>query len=157
MSLRINTQKLIKLKKGRVPTLGSDFVGVLIKNGKKNKATKIFENALANACLELRKPLPFVLKTVVNRTSLFFEIKTLKRGKRMLTIPHFANRDRIRFLTVRNLIRDLREEKSFLNLTDRLTQEFIKIVMGRSSKTIEKNKQIVKEAVRHKSFLHHRW
>ena len=37
MSLRINTQKLAKLKKGRVPTLGTSFVGVLIKNGKNNE------------------------------------------------------------------------------------------------------------------------
>jgi len=157
MSVRINKKKLNKIKKGRVPTLAANYINILIKDGKKAKATKIFENALSKACMQLKKPLPFILKTVSIRASLPLEINVVKRGKRVLSIPRFSNRNRFRFLTVRNLIRDVKNEKLFLNLTDRLTQEFIKIVLGKLSKTIEKNKQIVKEAVKNRSFIHYRW
>ena len=58
MSLRISLDKLNKLAKGKRNTFASNFTGLLLKNGGKGKASRMFENVFTYSCIRLKKPYP---------------------------------------------------------------------------------------------------
>ena len=157
MSLRISLDKLNKLAKGKRNTFASNFTGLLLKNGGKGKASRMFENVFTYSCIRLKKPYPYIVKNLMEKLALPFELKTETRGKRQYQAPYFAKRRRYRYLAMRRIIKDVRNDKVLNNLTTRLSYEVARVLTNMPSKTVKKLEDLRQDVVTHKAYFHFRW
>jgi ribosomal protein S7 len=157
MSLRISLEKLNKLGKGRRNTFPSSFTGLLLKNGGKGKASRMCENVFTYSSTRLKKPFPLVVRRLMSKLAVPFEIKTETRGKRQYQAPYFAKRRRHRYLAMKTIIKDVRNDKVLNNLTTRLSYEVARVLTDMPSNTVEKLNTLRKDVITHKAYLHFRW
>ena len=93
----------------------------------------------------------------MEKLALPFELKTETRGKRQYQAPYFAKRRRYRYLAMRSIIKDVRNDKVLNNLTTRLSYEVARVLTNMPSKTVKKLEDLRQDVVTHKAYFHFRW
>ncbi len=138
-------------------TLYNIFLGYLIKKGNKIQAKRIIDSTFLSLSQKLNLPLNIILRKILKKMGNSIEIKTIKMRKNTHVIPFAINHNRKNYLLVKKIMDSVREDSSNRPISDKLTDELTSILTDKSSKSLQKNKAALKQAVLNRSNIHFRW
>ncbi len=138
-------------------TLYNIFLGYLIKKGNKIQAKRIIDSTFLSLSQKLNLPLNVILRRILKKMGNSIEIKTIKMRKNTHVIPFAINHNRRNYLLVKKIMDSVREDNSNRPINEKLTDEFTSILTDKSSKSLQKNKTALKQAVLNRSNIHFRW
>jgi ribosomal protein S7 len=138
-------------------TLYDVFLGYLIKKGNKIKAKKILDTTFLNLVQKTNLSLNSILKKILLKMGNIVEIRTVKRRRNTYIVPFAVNRSRRNYILVKKIMDSVKEDLTKRPLSKKLTDEMIRIIKGKSSKSLIKNKKAVKLAITNRSNTHFRW
>ncbi len=138
-------------------TLYNIFLGYLIKKGNKIQAKRIIDSTFLSLSQKLNLPLNIILRKILKKMGNSIEIKTIKMRKNTHVIPFAINHNRRNYLLVKKIMDSVREDNSNRPINEKLTDEFTSILTDKSSKSLQKNKTALKQAVLNRSNIHFRW
>ena len=138
-------------------TLYNIFLGYLIKKGNKIQAKRIIDSTFLSLSQKLNLPLNIILRRILKKMGNSIEIKTIKMRKNTHVIPFAINHNRRNYLLVKKIMDSVREDSSNRPINEKLTDELISILTDKSSKSLQKNKTALKQAVLNRSNIHFRW
>ena len=147
----------IKKEKNSKRNLYQVFVGCLTKNGKKNIAKKILDEALAAASYSLNLTPVKVLALVASKIGSAIEVREVSMLENKVYVPRLISRKRQKFIVVHTLLSALNETKTNVSTSEKLTAEFVNVLRDKPCKTLSKsaqNKILIKE---NRSNAHFRW
>lgn len=133
------------------------FLGVLTKEGKKNKAKIILDKSLANVSLKTGKKISTILVRVIQSSSTLVEARRRRVGRQFYIVPFPVTSWRRTFLSVKNLISSVESDKTKIPFNQKLSNEITNIVIGRETKTVLENRKRIKQIVLNRSNTHFRW
>jgi small subunit ribosomal protein S7 len=149
--------KIFKKTRRKLKSVYNLFLGVLTKKGKKSTAKKILDTSLSNISLKGQIPLSIFFRKCLEKMSIPLEIKQVRRGKQFYTVPFIMRQKRQRFLTIKNLVFNLRQDKTSIPFHSKLSNELANIYLDRHSKVILQNKAVILDALKNKANRHYRW
>ncbi len=86
------------------------------------------------------------------------EVKTMKMRKNTHVVPFAITQNRKNYLLVKKIMDSVKEDTSNRSVTEKLIDELTSIlVSNKSSKSLQKNKLALKQAVSNRSNIHFRW
>jgi ribosomal protein S7 len=138
-------------------TLYNIFLGYLIKKGNKIQAKRIIDSTFLSLSQKLNLPLNVILRRILKKMGNSIEIKTIKMRKNTHVIPFAINHNRRNYLLVKKIMDSVHEDNSNRPINEKLTDEFTSILTDKSSKSLQKNKTALKQAVLNRSNIHFRW
>ncbi len=138
-------------------TLYNIFLGYLIKKGNKIQAKRIIDSTFLSLSQKLNLPLNVILRKILKKMGNSIEIKTIKMRKNTHVIPFAINHNRKNYLLVKKIMDSVREDNSNRPINEKLTDELTSILTDKSSKSLQKNKAALKQAVLNRSNIHFRW
>ena len=138
-------------------TLYNIFLGYLIKKGNKIQAKRIIDSTFLSLSQKLNLPLNVILRKILKKMGNSIEIKTIKMRKNTHVIPFAINHNRKNYLLVKKIMDSVREDTSNRPINEKLTDELTSILTDKSSKSLQKNKAALKQAVLNRSNIHFRW
>ena len=135
--------------------LVSQLIQRLMKNGKKQLATRIVYEALERVKTKTRQNPLNVLEKAIENIKPTLEIRRRRIGGQNYQIPIEVTERRQILLAIRWLILSARERKEE-NMTQRLTQEIIDAAnfMGGA---LKRKEEMAKIAIANRAFSHYRW
>ncbi len=138
-------------------TLYNIFLGYLIKKGNKIQAKRIIDSTFLSLSQKLNLPLNIILRKILKKMGNSIEIKTIKMRKNTHVIPFAINHNRKNYLLVKKIMDTVREDTSNRPINEKLTDELTSILTDKSSKSLQKNKASLKQAILNRSNIHFRW
>ncbi len=138
-------------------TLYNIFLGYLIKKGNKIQAKRIIDSTFLSLSQKLNLPLNIILRRILKKMGNSIEVKTIKMRKNTHVIPFAINHNRRNYLLVKKIMDSVREDSSNRPINEKLTDELTSILTDKSSKSLQKNKTALKQAVLNRSNIHFRW
>jgi ribosomal protein S7 len=138
-------------------TIYNIFLGYLIKKGNKIQAKRIIDSTFLALSQKLNLPLNVILRRILKKMGNSIEIKTIKMRKNTHVIPFAINHNRRNYLLVKKIMDSVREDNSNRPINEKLTDELTSILTDKSSKSLQKNKTALKQAVLNRSNIHFRW
>lgn len=147
----------MELKSKKNYNVHTKLVGCLTKNGKKTKAKSSVSKSLQKVCKSLNVISIDIIKKFADVLGTVVELRTVRMRKNVFIVPVPVNSNRRNYLIVKKIIKTVLENKSHVDLEQKLVQEIISIMRNKNSKSIAERKNIVIEAVKNKSNLHYRW
>ncbi len=138
-------------------TLYNIFLGYLIKKGNKIQAKRIIDSTFLSLSQKLNLPLNVILRRILKKMGNSIEIKTIKMRKNTHVIPFAINHNRRNYLLVKKIMDSVKEDSSNRPIHEKLTDELTSILTDKSSKSLQKNKAALKQAVLNRSNIHFRW
>ncbi len=138
-------------------TLYNIFLGYLIKKGNKIQAKRIIDSTFLSLSQKLNLPLNIILRKILKKMGNSIEIKTIKMRKNTHVIPFAINHNRKNYLLVKKIMDTVREDTSNRPINEKLTDELTSILTDKSSKSLQKNKAALKQAILNRSNIHFRW
>jgi ribosomal protein S7 len=139
-------------------TLYNIFLGYLIKKGNKIQAKRIIDSTFLVLSQKLNLPLNIILRKILRKMGNSIEIKTIKMRKNTHIIPFAINHNRRNYLLVKKIMDSTQEDTSNRPISEKLTDELTSIILTeKSSRSIQKNKTALKQAVLNRSNIHFRW
>ncbi len=134
------------------------FIGYLTKQGNKIHAKNIVNSTFGELTSRFNTPAFSLLKIILKRTDSVLEIKTLKKRKSIHVIPFAINYSRRTYLVVKKLFDSVTQSGIKKSFKDRLVSELSNILSkNKYSKTVQRNKEILKQALFYRSNSHFRW
>ncbi len=138
-------------------TLYNIFLGYLIKKGNKIQAKRILDLTFLSLSQKLNMPLNIILRKILKKMGSSIEIKTIKMRKNTHVIPFAINHNRKNYLLVKKIMDSVKEDSSNRPIHEKLTDELASILTDKSSKSLQKNKAALKQAILNRSNIHFRW
>ena len=139
-------------------TLYNIFLGYLIKKGNKIQAKRIIDSTFLSLSQKLNLPLNIILRKILKKMGNSIEIKTIKMRKNTHVVPFAITQNRKNYLLVKKIMDSVKEDSSNRSVTEKLIDELTNIlVSNKSSKSLQKNKLALKQAVSNRSNIHFRW
>jgi len=146
------------LKKNKKKNFFNSLIGLMIKNGNKQKCQEILYKAIKNTSTIAGINAISVLRTIFKRLCVFVEIKTIKQKKRIRVIPKYLNYNRRLFLTSKLLLNSVVGDKKRRPFHQKLTEEFLLLINSpKKAKSFLKKKEYEKTATKHKANCNYRW
>ena len=133
------------------------FLGYLVKKGNKIQAKKILDKTFLNLFYKTNLSLNSILKKILLKMGNIVEIKTIKRRKNTHIVPFAINKGRRNYIFVKKIMDSVKEDLTKRPLNEKLTDEMMNILRGKSSKSLTKNRNAVKFAIINRSNTHFRW
>lgn len=133
------------------------FLGVLTKEGKKNKAKTLLDKSLVNVSLKTDKKISTILVKLIQSSSTLVEARRRRVGRQFYVVPFPVKSWRRRFLSVKNLISSVESDKAKIPFSQKLSNEITNITIGRETKTVLENQKRIKQIVLNRSNTHFRW
>lgn len=135
-----------------------NFLGFLIKKGKKEKAKKILHDAFYEVSLKLKEPVHILLLRVFIRLNVFIETKKIKFKRGTHVVPFvIGSFKRKTYLIVKWIMISIKDDKRKVPLAQKLAKEIIEIIEGKSAKTLSQKELNLKNALSNRSNIHFRW
>jgi ribosomal protein S7 len=123
-----------------------------MKDGKRAKAEKIFEELLLEISLKGYSPLPTIL-LAINNIKPLVEIRNVKIRGNLYSIPFPLSLRRQLTFSIRNLVKSNTTKSSFVKS---VAEEIIKSSQG-VSESVKKTNSLHKLARQNRLFTHYRW
>jgi len=133
------------------------FLGFLTKKGNKRLAKKILNKALIKTAIRLNVSVFYVLLKLFLKLNSFIEIKKLKFRKKIHYFPVPVPLQRRAYLVVKSILEVVKKNKQKISFDEKLSLEFINILMYDSSEVLRLKKENESNAVLYKSKTHYRW
>lgn len=134
------------------------FVGMLLKNGAKNKAIKLVQKSFYNICNKLKISLNLLIYKLFNRLKTPLEIKKIKIRRSYHFVPLPVNFKRKIYLSIKWIILSVKKSKIIKeSFCKKLQKEIIGILLKKNSLPIKKKKYMLFKSLQNKSNLHYRW
>jgi|YelNatPaOPRAMG01_1025707.scaffolds.fasta_scaffold59455_1 ribosomal protein S7 len=128
------------------------FIGCLIKQGKKQKAWRIFTETLENIAKETKKHPLLVLKYSLDTFRPRIKLKSVKAGSVTRKLPVVLTQQESYFMAIKWLIKHVNNVKTG-NFLKSLTDEIINCFKNNNSKLLAKRKEIYKLAADNRAFM----
>lgn len=133
------------------------FIGCATKKGKKRLIKKIFDKVLKSISRKLDISSKNILRIVLSKLDLRFEIKTRKVRKNTSFVPVPVFSARRKYLVVKRVLTSIEEDKTKRSFEEKLKEEFTKLVTNKACKSLSKKNDILKQAILNKANSHYRW
>ncbi|MHC2994270.1 MAG: 30S ribosomal protein S7 [Candidatus Atribacteria bacterium] len=133
----------------------STFINKLMYDGKKNKAEKIFYQALNTAAKKIKKEPLEVFNQALKNVMPVLEVKSRRVGGASYQVPVEVSPDRRITLGMRWIINFARK-KTGKPMHEKLALELVDAVNG-TGMAVKKKEDIHKMAEANKAFAHYRW
>lgn len=134
------------------------FVGYLIKKGNKIQAKRIIDSTFFALSTKFNLPFSVILRKILKKMGNSIEVKTIKMRKNTHVVPFAITQSRKNYLLVKKIMDSVKEDASNRSVTEKLIDELTSIlVSNKSSKSLQKNKLALKQAVSNRSNIHFRW
>ncbi len=154
--MRRKTKKRKSKSISRDPdVLISQFINMIMWDGKKAKAKKIVEQALEIAAKKLNRGAKEVFSKAVNNVKPTLEVKSRRIGGATYQVPVEVSSDRAISLAFR-WIRNAARSKKGSPMKDRLASELI-AAFNNEGAAVKKKEDTHKMAQANKAFSHYRW
>lgn len=135
----------------------SQFLGALMKNGKKVAAKRILDESLKKVSLRLKLPMESVLVKALSKLSCVVETKKVKLRKRIYFIPFPLTSKRQKFLKIKWLVESVKENTKRISTVEKLSEELINTISKKSSGSLNKKLENTQRSLKGKSNIHFRW
>lgn len=134
------------------------FVGYLIKKGNKIQAKRIIDSTFFTLSTKFNLTFSVILRKIFKKMGNSIEVKTIKMRKNTHVVPFAISQNRKNYLLVKKIIDSVREDNTNRSVTEKLIDELTGIlVSNKSSKSLQRNKLALKQAVLNRSNIHFRW
>lgn len=144
-------------KLARNKSIYSQFVGALTKDGKKNLAKRIVDEAFFSASKTLKIPPQMVLVETFKKLNSLVEIKKVKLGGSIHIVPFAISFKRRTYLVVKWVLDAVREDKRRVPFSEKLTFELVNTVKGAASKSMKAKEANTELAMVNRANIHYRW
>jgi ribosomal protein S7 len=131
------------------------FIGSLIKRGCKKRAKKIFYGVLELLKFRINEHPLIVLEKILYTVSPKLSLTIKKRGGSSYKLPHLISYKRSLSIAIHSLIK-ISKFRVENNISERIVNELIDIIEGRSSSLIKLREDIHKTALLNRPFLHYK-
>ena len=140
------------------PNLYNVFIGYLIKKGNKIQAKRIIDSTFFALSTKFNLPFSVILRKILRKMGNSIEVKTIKMRKNTHVVPFAITQNRKNYLLVKKIMDSVKEDNTNRSVTEKLIDELTGIlVSNKSSKSLQKNKLVIKQAVLNRSNIHFRW
>lgn len=147
----------MQLKKTK-KTFSKLFTGLAIKNGKKGKAQKSLNKAFYRFFFKTKIPITIAVKTVVLHLGNIIELKKVRVGRNIKSVPYPIKKARQKFNVLRTFFNVVRKEKKLNEpMFKRVATHFISIAVKLDYKTKNIKKSLNLEIVKNRANAHFRW
>jgi len=134
------------------------FTGYLLKKGSKIDAKNALDFSFFKISHRFKLPLNLLLNKILRRMGNLLEMKSIQKRKSRLSIPFPIRSDRRIYLLTKRIIDSIIESKIKKSFEERLADEFVGILRNdKNCKSLQKTKNISRQAVLNKSNTHFRW
>ncbi len=138
-------------------TLYTSFIGYLTKNGKKNIAKRIIDDAFTTASKATKLPPQVVLLETFKKLNTLVEVKSVKIGAETHVIPFAVSFKRRSYLVVKWLMQAVDGDKRRVPTADKLSTELINTIKGKTSKSLQAKENNTQQALQNRANIHFRW
>lgn len=135
--------------------LVSQFINIILRQGKKSLAERIFYNALQKASAKLSKKPMEVLEGALDKAKPILETKSRRVGGATYQVPVEVPYERQMSLATRWIVQFAKERKG-VSMEDALVQEMLDAYSGTGA-AIKKRDETHKMAESNRAFAHYRW
>jgi ribosomal protein S7 len=148
---------MISLKLKKFNTFYYKFLGFLVKNGNKNKAKNIVDNAFSSASNQSNRSIIYLLKLVFSRLSVFVESKTIKVRKKSYIVPFTVSLKRRSYLISKWLMKAVSQNTSKQPTYAKIKNEILFLLKKSQSKAFKLKQLNNKQVLLNRSNAHFRW
>lgn len=138
-------------------TLYTSFIGYLTKNGKKNIAKRIIDDAFATASKATKLPAQVVLLETFKKLNTLVEVKSVKIGAETHMIPFTVSFKRRSYLVVKWLMQAVDSDKRKVSTSEKLSLELVNTIKGKTSRSLQHKEQNTQQALQNRANIHFRW
>jgi len=133
------------------------LLGYINKKGKKVKAKKILDTAFQKV-FEQTQMLPSnALKVITTKLGSIIDVKVIKVRKNTHVVPFAVKMYRADYLLAKKIIDSVKEDVSNRPFSDKLGDELLNIIQGKTCKSVARHKQMLKQAATFRANSHFRW
>lgn len=135
-----------------------NFLGFLIKKGKKNIAINVIKTAFIRSSSILRLPSYYILSRIFIKLNSYVELRNIKIRNRFHLIPFPIKFSRRSHLIAKWFLLAIKENKKTTSLVNKITEEILKLLRKNSTSyayILKQNNE--KKALLNRSNLHYRW
>ena len=133
----------------------SKFINVLMLDGKKSVAEKIFYSILSKISNEKKQDALKLFHDVINNVKPRVEVRSRRVGGATYQVPNEVKADRAQALAIRWII-DAARKRGGKSMQGKLYQEFLDAVDNKGG-AVKKREDTHKMADANKAFAHFRW
>ncbi len=146
----------INIYKRNTKNIKLKIINIFMVKGLKEISEKNLFNLLKLLNKSNKKKISFLLKNFLIKHSLFLNIKTVKRKKKIFTeIPYLVKPKLRLYFAIKNVLTNIKHKyESFRN---KMMKEIIKVLTKKSSNSFKILEDSYKNAFTKKAFAHYRW
>jgi ribosomal protein S7 len=135
----------------------NNFLGFLIKDGKKKKAKSILDTAFLKSSKELKIPVHLILIKIFFKLNCFVETKKIRIRRSTHVVPFSITFKRKSYLIIKWIMESVSEDERKLSTSEKLHFELVNILKNKSCKTLAKKDLNLNQALSNRSNIHYRW
>lgn len=149
----VDQSKLLSLE----TTIYKKLIGIFIKAGYKNTASKFLNYALLLISKKSKFSFSYIVWQIFNKCFTRIEVRNVSIKGKNIMVPFIINKTRRIYLAIKWLLRAITESKKKSSLVTIIVEEILALVLNKKSKILEYKEKNYKAALANKSNLHYRW
>ena len=148
----------MQLKRIKRKTFYKLFIGLLMKKGKKTKAQNILNKSFQRFTKKTNLPTTAALKNIVKHLGNILEVKKVRIGRNIKTVPFPIKKGRQKFNIIRNFVGAISKDKKLkVPFYEKVSTEIINITIKFDNKTRHIKNNLNLEIVKNRANAHYRW